>query len=178
MKVTANAKDSLKLQLFIQETFINVYEKAFRVHHTNELPMMLNIEDVFEIKGGKLIEAFITASVTTIDEDLAVLDINDRSCYMDEERHLKFFKAYTKRNCEIECFSNFSKEVCNCVPYDVVRDQKTKVCGIDEYECVRKLKSDFVLFKTDDQLESCNCLETCDLITYDVVYFDSTSSEP
>lgn len=148
------------------------------MHAVDEFPMLLEDEDVFEFNGGKHIEALITASVITIDDDLASLDIALRSCYMKDERQLKFFKTYSKRNCEIECFSNLTKEICKCVPYDVIRDQETELCGLDDAECVNEQKR-ILLFSGDTKVsENCSCLDTCNLINYDVEYFVTKLSDP
>ena len=32
-------------------------------------------------------------------------DLNDRNCYFEGERKLKYFKIYTQRNCQNECYS-------------------------------------------------------------------------
>jgi acid-sensing ion channel, other len=178
LKFTSNIKDSLNLDLAVKETMKNHYEKAFSVHSPDELPMLMEEENAIEFSGGKLIEALITAEVTMIDDDLASLDIADRLCYMDGERQLKFFKAYTKQNCEIECFSNISVEVCGCVSFDVVRNQTTKVCGYDEDTCVRNLKYDLQSELKSENLTKCECLNECNSIKYAVEYFSTKLSDP
>jgi hypothetical protein len=37
-----------------------------------------------------------------------------RQCYIAGERQLKFFKIYTKSNCELECLTNLTLRYCNC----------------------------------------------------------------
>jgi hypothetical protein len=37
-----------------------------------------------------------------------------RQCYFSRERELKFFKIYTKANCELECLANLTLRYCNC----------------------------------------------------------------
>jgi acid-sensing ion channel, other len=178
LKFTSNIKDSLNLDLAVKETMKNHYEKAFSVHSPDELPMLMEEENAIEFSGGKLIEALITAEVTMIDDDLASLDIADRLCYMDGERKLKFFKAYTKQNCEIECFSNISVEVCGCVSFDVVRNQTTKVCGLEESKCVKALVNELKFTEQSDRKESCECLQTCNLINYAVDFIQTRLSDP
>jgi acid-sensing ion channel, other len=170
-------KDSLHLDLNVKESFRNHFEKAFVIHPTDELPMLLEEEDAIEFSGGKLIEAFITASVTTIDEELAALDIAERSCYMDGERQLKFFKVYTKRNCEIECFSNSSLKACGCVSFDVIRNKTTKVCGFEHSQCVKELINDLKFSEKSLQQQNCKCLQTCNLINYNVDFVETRLSD-
>lgn len=40
-----------------------------------------------------------------------------RGCYFRSERELRFFKAYSQQMCELECLTNFTNEMCNCVRF-------------------------------------------------------------
>ncbi len=40
-----------------------------------------------------------------------------RQCYFETERHLTFFKAYTQRNCELECVAKNIIQKCKCSPF-------------------------------------------------------------
>lgn len=45
-----------------------------------------------------------------------------RRCYFDGERQLKFFRYYTKRNCELECWVNMTLKHCGCVQFWMPRE--------------------------------------------------------
>lgn len=40
-----------------------------------------------------------------------------RKCYFDGERELQYFAIYSESNCDLECVSNISQELCNCVAF-------------------------------------------------------------
>ncbi|CRL07759.1 CLUMA_CG020713, isoform A [Clunio marinus] len=104
------------------------YKKAFFVHPNNELPMnLLQSDDVIVFEGGKSLEILITPVMITINEDVESLELNERKCFLKGEKRLRFFKTYTKRNCEIECFANYTESICHCVTFSFVRDPLTKV---------------------------------------------------
>lgn len=44
---------------------------------------------------------------------------NARGCYMNAERHLRYFKHYSQRNCEMECVTNFTLAQCGCVKFSM-----------------------------------------------------------
>lgn len=44
---------------------------------------------------------------------------NVRGCYLSSERHLKYFKHYSQRNCEVECVTNFTLAQCGCVRFSM-----------------------------------------------------------
>lgn len=46
---------------------------------------------------------------------------NDRQCFYDSERKLRFYKIYTQNNCEMECLANFTKIECGCVKFSMPR---------------------------------------------------------
>lgn len=46
---------------------------------------------------------------------------NIRGCFMNSERKLRFYKFYTRINCEMECFSNYTLDQCECVQLSAPR---------------------------------------------------------
>lgn len=55
--------------------------------------------------------------VLTTSQELMSWDPIKRHCYFQNERKLKFFKVYTKKNCMLECQSSYALEQCGCVPF-------------------------------------------------------------
>jgi acid-sensing ion channel, other len=58
--------------------------------------------------------------VFLIDVEVKKMSIERRQCYLQHEKSLKFFKVYTKKNCEIECLSSMMVRTCGCVPFYVI----------------------------------------------------------
>lgn len=164
----ASASESLELDLFIDTDKMLRYSEAFSFHPTNELPMQLLKEDVLEFTGGLNLEVLITPAIIRSDESLKSLKPSERSCYFEGERKLRFFQIYTKQNCQVECFSNFSLQTCKCVPFDTVRSPDTKICGLETEEiyCYSDLKSVFIDARTTKFQASCSCLSPCNSVTY------------
>lgn len=44
---------------------------------------------------------------------------NERQCFFQSERQLSFFKSYSKRKCELECLTNYTKIQCGCVTFSM-----------------------------------------------------------
>lgn len=44
---------------------------------------------------------------------------NQRKCFFQSEKSLRFFKIYTQTNCEEECLANFTKIECECVKFSM-----------------------------------------------------------
>lgn len=130
---------------------------------------------VFDFVGGKHLEVLITPNILKSDKSLETIQPVDRSCYLGGERKLRFFKIYTKRNCEIECFSKYHREACNCVPFSVIRGSETRVCGIsnEDITCSHLFGANFSDFGPTGMLASCSCLSPCDSVSYNIEIRDS-----
>lgn len=173
----AAVTDELKLEMTIYGKYGRMILEAFHVHRPDEPPMMLLIDNkdkMFDFVGGRHIEVLITPSVVRSDDSLKTLKLSDRSCYLEGERKLRFFKVYTKRNCEIECYSDFCRKKCNCAPFDVARGKDSdEICShaFDEY-CMEDCAEEFRI-NGSIKRDTCSCLPTCDSISYDIEARDS-----
>lgn len=59
----------------------------------------------------------IKSKLTTTSEGLRSYSPNQRKCYYEVERQLRFFRNYTQKNCEAECLANFTNQQCGCVRF-------------------------------------------------------------
>jgi acid-sensing ion channel, other len=56
--------------------------------------------------------------ITTSDNLRSYLP-STRQCYFEGERYLHYFTAYTQRNCELECFTNYTLQECGCTMFNM-----------------------------------------------------------
>lgn len=152
------------------------FSEAFIIHPPEDSPLFVAMENIFQIEPGKLYEVFITPEVMTIDEDLKALDYEERSCLIDGEKELRFFKVYSKHNCEVECLSNRLKSTCGCVPVDVIRDVETPVCGFSQVDCINEVKYELKFLKNEAN-DSCKCFLPCDSIAYNYKIIETKFTE-
>lgn len=64
-------------------------------------------------------EILIKPKMITTSRKLRNYESSQRLCFFDSERQLRFFKMYTKNNCEAECVANFTKIQCECVKFSM-----------------------------------------------------------
>lgn len=62
----------------------------------------------FNVPLGKEVVMRIKPKMMETSKGLAGYSTEKRQCFFSKERKLKFFKVYTKSNCELECLSNFT----------------------------------------------------------------------
>lgn len=111
---------------------------SLRIHSPLDYPLELKSDEstTFELNSPRTLEVFVIPEVVTMDENLEELPISQRNCYLKDERKLKFFKFYTQRNCEIECFAGQLLDICGCVPFYMIRNNETVICELYDYLCI------------------------------------------
>lgn len=103
----------------------------------------------------------ITPKLKMIDEALNDYEPTRRGCYLENERNLYFFRNYTRFNCQSECLANKTLESCGCVQFFMVRDEKTRICGVKDMKCYKNVEN------TIDK-DHCRCLMKCGEIQYEI----------
>lgn len=88
-------------------------------HPPNERPQMYKRYFYVPLEQAVLlsIEPSLMRNVRKVREQ----NLNVRKCYLNSERHLRFFKHYTEFNCKMECLQNFTQAKCGCVKYSMLR---------------------------------------------------------
>lgn len=89
-----------------------------------------------------------------------------RGCFFDAERYLKYFQIYTESNCWLECLTNRTLFLCQCVFYYMPRMIATPVCGHGQQECLKNVFKAVVSGNNPIPSMHCNCLPTCTSINY------------
>jgi hypothetical protein len=75
---------------------------SFIVHSPFELPIR---KRPTQFSYKQRINVWITPEIIEAEDELRSFDPDERKCYFEDERSLKYFKVYTQKNCEMECLS-------------------------------------------------------------------------
>ncbi|CAG9804870.1 unnamed protein product [Chironomus riparius] len=144
------------------------------LHLPNELPTILLKSYHFKLNTNNLLQ--ISAELKQNDKTLKTFDIQERGCFFDGERNLKFFKSYTKVNCENECMINFTQQQCGCVRLSMPRIKDMDVCKFKDIMCYQTIVHTWpsIYFKSSEHHEKlpdfpCDCMPLCTQIKYTVV---------
>lgn len=62
-------------------------------------------------------EILIKPTLTYTSGDLRSYTPKQRQCFFNSDRRLRFYKIYSKNNCESECLANFTNQECGCVKF-------------------------------------------------------------
>jgi amiloride-sensitive sodium channel len=172
--IVAQKSVSIGFQLYVQkknlENSCSKFKGSFNYfyHLPNEIPTTMHPKQFIQLNQKMLVTLTATAYKTS--EELRKLKPEARGCYFEGERTLKFFKSYTKHNCDFECVTNYTLRKCGCVKFSMPRDKNTSVCDIDKIRCYYLATARWPIYNaTTKQLEeSCGCLRTCSDIKYSV----------
>jgi amiloride-sensitive sodium channel len=76
----------------------------------------------FRLPLDQVVLAAIMPTMITTSDDIKHYPSERRECLFPSERQLKYFKVYTQQNCQIECKTNFTLEMCGCVDFYMPRN--------------------------------------------------------
>jgi acid-sensing ion channel, other len=136
---------------------------TFIVHSPFELPGSYDSNERIDFYYGNDLEVLITPEIIKTDPDLKNYEPKQRGCYFEGEKKLNFFKIYTRRNCEFECYAEHFLKKIGCVPFFMVRNKTTEVCDSRSGLAV-EIEFYYALRNADE----CQCLDECDSIKYDL----------
>lgn len=149
--------------------------QEFYSHYTSEDKdgYQLIFHDPFEIPSDHSISFYtqkdhektfkITPEFVTYDETFADYSLEERGCYLNEERKLKYFQVHNQVNCLEECLSDFMSLECGCVKFYMIRNQSTRICGLTDSKCFENAEE---IFRTNEK--DCNCVGSCEILKYQI----------
>jgi amiloride-sensitive sodium channel len=155
--------------------FTNVFN--YYLHLPNEIPTHFHKKQFIRFHEQSYVT--LTAMTYKTSEDLRELKPAARGCYFEGERKLKFFKSYTKTNCDFECVANFTLKMCGCVKFSMPREKNTPVCDFDKSRCYYAAMTLWPGFNTTTMkvMDSCDCLKTCTDIKYSISSEESSKTK-
>lgn len=108
-------------EYFYNEELFSHSLNKFRIiiHNIDELPFRNGRHFFPRINSSE--KASFVVQKSAIDKLLVTWSPENRRCFSDGEKRLKFFRIYSKKNCEHECLSNEMLATCGCVPFYMIR---------------------------------------------------------
>jgi amiloride-sensitive sodium channel len=81
----------------------------------------------FRIPLDQAVIAAMMPTIMSTSEAIKSYQPERRQCFFPSERSLKYFKIYTQQNCQIECKTNFTMQMCGCVDFYMPRNHTDSV---------------------------------------------------
>jgi Amiloride-sensitive sodium channel len=144
----------------------------FLVHSPYEVPGSYDDNKYCQFYHGNDLEVLITPEIIISDESLRSYPPDIRECYFEDERKLRYFKKYTKKNCQAECFSNYTvqRNYTKCLEFHQIRSRDDVVCDYRYYEKLKGVLKNYEFSSIED---TCNCLDGCSSVKYSIEIISS-----
>uniref|UniRef100_A0A182KHA8 Pickpocket n=1 Tax=Anopheles christyi TaxID=43041 RepID=A0A182KHA8_9DIPT len=163
----------LKVQMTDTDYLCGNSFQGFRVHLHSPVQYPRMVNEFFRIPLSQEVSVSVEPLLFDTGPNVRRYKPSRRLCYYNHERYLRYFKVYSKFNCDIECLSNYTLQMCGCVPFPLPRTKDERICGLGKVSCTDTAQSvleemDLLheLNKTDNFLEHCNCLPACNALFY------------
>ncbi|XP_018572880.1 pickpocket protein 28-like [Anoplophora glabripennis] len=152
------------------------------LHHPAEVPRVSR--QYFRAPLNQEVVVSIKPDMMTTSAGLKDYNPHRRQCFFPNERYLSFFQSYTQQNCQVECLTNFTLKMCNCVAYHMPHEESTPICGSGSIKCMFEAQTKLLEKEVESGLSSstfdvsgdagCDCLPACTSLTYNA---ESTQAE-
>ncbi|CAH1154735.1 unnamed protein product [Phaedon cochleariae] len=147
--------------------------EGYTVHlHTPQTIPQLK-KNYFSVPLDTSVRAIVKPGMMTTSKEVKNYKTMDRKCYFTDERFLKYFEIYTPENCQLECLTNHTLEMCNCVNYFMPRQNTTDICGNAMSDCMKLAEISMKTREIESQLSEdyqtsngCNCMPICTSLSY------------
>ncbi|XP_034256548.1 pickpocket protein 28-like isoform X2 [Thrips palmi] len=150
--------------------------QGFKVllHNPAEIPRIG--QQYFRAPLNQEVVVVVKPSMMTTSDGLRDYEPSRRQCYFPSERHLRYFKVYTQKNCELECSTNYTLKMCQCAAFYMPRSGDIPICGSGSSNCLKNATESLVRHEIMRDLErkdgriaadDCHCLPACTSLEYD-----------
>lgn len=140
------------------------------VHSPVELPLVQSRGILVE--PGK--EILLRVNVNKLEaDDIKDISPENRQCLFEDEKMLKVFKTFTRRNCENECETDRVWDACACVPFHALPiDGNETICGLRHAKCLTNTQIRLSISNSALDCEA-NCTEGCVDVNYSLDSFQT-----
>lgn len=154
------------------------YNKGFKLvaHLPSEVPQFDKQYYRFPLEKSATL---ILRPSMLITDGLENYNVKTRQCYFASEKKLRYFKSYSRPNCQMECLTNYTRLLCQCIHFSLPRLEQDSICDDEKskqcYENAKKemMKQNMELsLKTSESYDdrgkiACECLPACTSLNYE-----------
>jgi hypothetical protein len=176
LKISSKQPNEFSLR-FSRLQLPDQYERCFApsiiVHSNDFLPSFYESRRFKQFDYGMTLDVEISSEIVKTEESLRKISPDERECYFEGEKLLRFFKTYSFENCEEECFTNFTFPECNCSDYNHLRGKDMEICTGEDSQrtCDQQVKAKLLTMENFSTRQNCSCFPLCNSIKYNVKYF-------
>lgn len=104
--------------------------EGFRVTLTMPGEIRKKTTYYFQVLFSEQAEIFVKPEIIGTSQSLRKYSPDQRQCFFNSERQLRFFKIYTQNNCHAECLSNFTQIECGCAKFSMPSKKQIRALSV------------------------------------------------
>ncbi|XP_039434647.1 pickpocket protein 28-like [Culex pipiens pallens] len=173
--VDLSGRYHLKLKLKFNETFRDdecgdSAQVTIFLHNPADFPG--KGKNGVQVRSSEVVDVTIKPTALHTCPYMNYYPAQSTKCYFEGKRYLRFFRTYTKDNCELECRTNYFLQKKKCVLAYMPRDSNAKLCN-NSYQSDDQLDKEAIIQARTEQfplsqyfVKTCNCLPACNYVSY------------
>ncbi|XP_043067471.2 pickpocket protein 28-like [Drosophila bipectinata] len=151
------------------------FKKGYKVFFNSPESVPLTSANYILVSHGDEVLVRLLPSYVMSTESLREIPQDQRKCFFNYERELRFFRTYSQNNCQTECLANFTVSRCGCAKFWMPKPEDTPVCGLNDIACYTAAQDELYALhynqsmtkNVKDKVEMmCNCLPACTSLEY------------
>ncbi|XP_060801884.1 pickpocket protein 28 [Amyelois transitella] len=147
------------------DDYCNVINKGYKVYAQHPASHPQSSVYSYAILPAQLSALALKVNMMNTSEKLFNYDSEIRQCFFSNEKYLKYFKLYTSSNCLLECMSNYTYKMCQCVSFHMPYTDSRSICTLQKADCLTEARGSNR--KLIEYIEECECLPNCNSVTYE-----------
>lgn len=133
------------------------------LHPPTETPKISDFGKTIGV--GRENRIIITPHISDASAQIRAVPVHQRQCVFNDEVRLRYYRTYSRKNCQLECESSILQATCGCVMFFMPRwNDSASVCGHTDAKCSRSVR--LAIENVHNRTFECDCLPGCFEISY------------
>ncbi|XP_037941120.1 pickpocket protein 28-like [Teleopsis dalmanni] len=151
------------------------FRQGYKVFLNSPESVPLTMGNYILVPHGDEVMVSVLPQYVVSTENLHDFSPEKRQCFFNDERYLRFFRAYSQSNCQTECLANFTISKCGCAKFWMPKPLDVPVCGAADIMCYNKAQDELNLILQNQTMQKtmdanvkimCDCMPACTSLEY------------
>ncbi|KAH8403942.1 hypothetical protein KR215_006867 [Drosophila sulfurigaster] len=151
------------------------FKQGYKVFLNSPESVPLTSNNYILVPHGSEVMVSVLPNYVVSTNNLHEISAEKRQCFFDDERALRYFKAYSQSNCQTECLANYTMAKCGCVKFWMPKPLDVPVCGVAGIACYNAAQDELNALLQNQTMQKtvnpnvkvmCDCMPACTSLEY------------
>ncbi|KAH8296948.1 hypothetical protein KR044_001339 [Drosophila immigrans] len=151
------------------------FKQGYKVFLNSPESVPLTSNNYILVPHGSEVMVSVLPNYVVSTSNLHEISAEKRQCYFNDERALRYFRAYSQSNCQTECLANFTMVKCGCVKFWMPKPLDVPVCGVADIACYNAAQDELNALLQNQTIQKtvdpnvkvmCHCMPACTSLEY------------